>query len=74
MVVDLGNWLFLSLGVFHKFGKYLENTSDLVQDYFGLFYVEEFKSEFRKSSLFRDDNFVVANSFSQHDDLPGILS
>ena len=47
MIVDLGNWLFLSLGVFHKFGKYLENTSDLVQDYFGLFYVEEFKSEFR---------------------------
>ena len=74
MVVDLGNWLFLSLRVFHKFGKYLENTSDLVQDYFGLFYVEEFKCEFRKSSLFRDDNFVIANSFSQHDDLPGILS
>jgi len=74
VVVYLGNWLFLSLGVFHKLGEYLENTSDLVQDNFGLFYVEEFKSEFRKSSLFRDDDFVVANSFSQHDDLPGILS
>lgn len=74
MVVYLGNGLFFSLGVFYKLSKYLEDTSDLVQDNLGLFYVEELKGEFRKSSLFRDDNFIVANSFSQHNDLPGILS